>query len=74
MIRVNSEGEERKVLKTTNELIENAKQKGVCPCDICEQVADPQKCSGTGCFAWVVWFSEHWQNIREAARKKGYRV
>jgi hypothetical protein len=67
-------GETRKVFKATGELIKEAKEKGVCPCDICKQVPDTEKCNSPSCYAWYVWFSEKWQNIKEAARRKGYNV
>jgi ribonuclease HIII len=56
------------------EHIKEAKEKGVCPCEICNQVDNTDRCGAVNCFAWYVWFSEHWQNIKEAARRKGFNV
>ncbi len=74
MVEIFVDGEAKKIFKGIVDLIEEAKEKGVCPCYICKQVADPGKCGAPNCYAWYAWFSEHWQNIKEAARRKGYRV
>lgn len=66
--------EGRKIYKATEELIKEAKEKGVSPCKICKQVSDPGKCGAPNCYAWGAWFVDRWRNIREAARMKGYRV
>ena len=71
-IVVDAEG--RKIYGATNELVKEAKEKGVCPCGICKKVENPDKCAATGCYAYYVWFAEKWQNIKEAARRKGYKV
>lgn len=68
----NNEDGERTVFKITSDLIKEAKQKGVSPCDICNH--DQNKCGGQNCYAWYVWFSEKWQDIKEAARRRGYNV
>lgn len=74
MVIVDPKGEGRKICKSTSELIKEAKEKGVSPCSLCCQVKDPEKCAGGGCYAWTVWFYGKWQNIKEAARRKGFRV
>ena len=66
--------EGRKVYKATEELIKEAKEKGVSPCKICKKVSDPGKCSAPNCYAWSTWFADRWRRIRKAARMKGYNV
>ena len=64
----------RKICKTTAELIEEFKEKGVSPCKVCKQVSDPTKCGAPNCYAWNLWFCEKWEGIRKVARRKGYNV
>lgn len=66
--------EGRKVYKATEDLIKEAKEKGVSPCKICKQVSDPTKCGAPNCYAWTIWFVDKWAGIRKVARKKGYNV
>ena len=49
-----------------------AKEKGVSPCELCR--LKDSNCGAVNCYSWYVWFSEKWQNIKEAARRKGYNV
>ena len=70
----NNEDGKRRIRKVTGDMIKEAKEKGVCPCEICNQVDNTDRCGAVNCFAWYVWFSEHWQNIKEAARRKGFNV
>ncbi|MBO5715056.1 MAG: hypothetical protein J6S23_01525 [Clostridia bacterium] len=63
--------------RTSNKVLEickEAERRGISPCEICEHTADPTKCGGVSCYPWYVWFTKEWRNIREAARRKGYRV
>jgi hypothetical protein len=66
--------EVRRTAPKTLERIKEMKEKGVCPCDVCTRVVDPEKCSGLGCYPWYVWFKDKWRDIRKAARMKGYNV
>ena len=72
MVRRNMDVEDRKIYKGTTELIKEAKEKGVSPCELCR--LKESNCGAVNCYSWYVWFSEKWQNIKEAARMKGYRV
>lgn len=42
MVIVDPNGEGRKICKATSELIKEAKEKGVSPCDVCCQVKTPK--------------------------------
>lgn len=68
------EDAERKIYSKTAEIIKEAKEKNCCPCAICTQVEHPKKCAGGNCYMWYAWFCEKWQNIQEAARRKGMNV
>ena len=70
----NNEDGKRRICKVTGEIIKEAKEKGVSPCKLCKQVSNPDRCGAVNCYSWYVWFSEKWQNIREAARRMGYNV